>query len=254
MNIAFFLYYRAGSSLFHNLINSTGSSLDLHYLPTIPRNTYRVKYVSGPDLDLMKESKHPIAVSVHVGNWWGRLPSDNIPGPFESPSPMKWSRKELSKLTGEWKFISLIRDGRNHIASLINKKESLEKALFEKDPEEYFRIECKAFRNRARVALDCSSWENYRIFRFEDLVQNPVGTITNMFSYFGLKKDKDYYSKVASSYFNPNKANNHSSFSDNSKMNYRWHGWTPEQREVFNEIAGQELVDLGYEKNSDWSL
>jgi hypothetical protein len=255
MNIAFFLYYRAGSSLFHRLINSTSTSSGLRYLPTVPKDIYRIKYLSGPDLDGAVESGQLTAVSIHVGNWWGKFPDNkDIPGPLESPSPMKWSRKELGELLGKWKFVSLIRDGRNHISSLINKEGSLESKLYQENSKDYFEMECIAFRNKARVALDCSKWDNYRIFRFENLVQDPVGTVMNIFSYLGLEGDRDYLSEIAGIFSKPAKANKHSSFSDDSKMHYRWHEWTSEQKKIFNEIAGKELIDLGYEKDSNWSL
>ena len=128
-----FLHYRAGSSFFQHLSGNTPFFLckDIGIEPEISTEYYNLttkhpkvlaKYTDcGSITKLANQFSHltHACILTHIGNWWGNEP---VPAPLSSPSPMKWGVEELSPFTYQgWKFINLIRDGRNMIESTRNK-------------------------------------------------------------------------------------------------------------------------------------
>jgi len=277
--IVFFLHYRGGSTLFQHLVSTTPffalSDEELarykaerkrkpvpeyYWLPTIPPEECRIKHTnSGGIEDLAKEAElkygdKPFAISTHIGNWWGNTPSNEIPQPLEGPSPMKWSAKELLQLPpGEWHFVNVLRDGRNLTESLRNLKGGIEEKLNTENPEDYFKALCKAWRNKARVALECSKTvPNYHIIRFEDLISNTVDIMDQMFNLIGFSLDHEICMERANDIKQRKVGKKHTSFKDDTKMNQRWHRWTDHEIDIFKSIANTELVDLGYEEDDLW--
>lgn len=263
--IIFFLYYRAGSTFFESLLgkewrrlqslgyikeaadawfthDSTGKPFYLPTIPPCPSSDIAVS-VFGRDADPYSQ----FAWTVHVGDWWGQLRSDDIPGPWDLYTTMRWGPDELRDLPdADWKFVSLIRDGRNQVESLYNFKGGIEEKLKNEDPIDYFRVLCKGFRNRARVALECEKQlSNYAIFRSEDLFSDTIPTVERMFNWVGLNLDKTYVQDRLDFLNSQNAQRIHSSFCD-ANFNCRWQGWPDWKRDTFQQIAGIELVELGY--------
>ena len=260
--IIFFLYYRAGSTLFECLCNKPWrlaqvkgdyqEAFRLHkewrdsgqpfYLPTNPLCIS--EDVSMPFMDafnLYKDKPH-YAYMMHVGDWWGQKCSNEIPEPFEDPTPQKWGPDELADLPelDTWKFIALVRDGRSQIESLRNMKGGIEEKRNNEDPVDYFKVLCKSFRNHARMLIESKKRfpNQMEIFHYVDLIKNPIRTVEQMFSVAGLQLNKEQVVIP--------EGKTHSSFSSVSIIDNRFLNWTLTEQKIFNDIAGQELIELGY--------
>lgn len=223
------------------------------YLPTVPEGSHVIKEaVSDSEIhSQLSEGAHNVSWTVHVGDWWGLVKSEDIPGPYDLACPSRWSYEELLRFPKHLKYVSLVRDGRNQIESLRNFKGGVEERLNKENPEDYFRVLCKGFRNRSRIALDNQSKnKNYRIFKYENLIQNPKLTCLNIFSFLGLTLDE---ARVEQNLGKMTKgvSGTHSSFGG-ERNEQRWTKWTSDEKSVFKQIAGNELIELGYESNFNW--
>lgn len=259
-----FLYYRAGSTLFEamigkpwrvaQLVGDYTEAIRLHqewkdnnglfYLPTVESC---ISYdVSFPFQETLTQEHQGFYWNyiMHIGEWWGQLPSHQIPEWFEGDSPARWGPEELGKLpdTYNWNFTALIRDGRNQIASLRAMKGGIEEERNKQNPQDYFIALCKSYRNKARVLLENSKRFPFSIFKFEDFVEQPKQITFNLLQSIGLSPIKEKIGILIPSWWQQK----HSSFT-NQQYNTRYLQWTHEERQIFNEIAGKEQEELGYD-------
>jgi len=253
----FFLQYRGGSTVFQNYMRLRDADGN-EFLPTVPEKTCPALHTNAGNVVKVANEywNRDIAISTHIGNWWGNKPSNRVPYPYRDPSAMKWDVHQLRLLLSPskiWKFIYLIRDGRNQVASLCNLKGGAEERLSKNNPLDYFIAQCKGFRNRARIAIDCANdIRVYRIYKFEDLIENPMDTLDTIFQFAGYKINKDFTKEQIRRVQDRVVGPNHASFKDDKKMHQRWHAWTDQQKDLFKLYAGDELVELGYEKDLNW--
>jgi hypothetical protein len=271
----FWMYYRAGSMMALHLLGSNSSWVDgqaksyrkatenTWWLPTSPQNQGFARHIHSGGISEALSRDHYGLVQGHnpsvflctsrIGNWWGEKRSADVPLPYQDPSPMKWSYQEVLPLNVD-QHILLIRDGRNQIESTRRLKGGIEEKHQATDPEDYFVSLCKGFRNRARLALDCSYMiPNYKVFKFEDLLADPIGTMSSILDCCGLQMNETFVSVLWDELEKRRVCKSHSSFDNNKKMNHRWEGWTDKEKRIFQEIAGKELIELGYEENNvDW--
>jgi len=192
---------------------------------------------------------------VHMGDWWGVTETHHqVPGPYDLETFSRFSHKELTALPGDdWKFIYMIRDGRNQIESLFNIPDGYEADRLKKDADDFFLVMCKGWRNRARLALDCQALlPNYKLFKFENFIKDPVNILGEMLTFAGLELNTDLVSKSYKYLNEQSYQSKHSSFAKNHDTNQRYHSWTDWQKEQFHDIAGKELIELGYETGYDW--
>ena len=185
---------------------------------------------------------------VHIGDWWGVARSDEVPEPYEVVTPVRFGPDELRALPGDdWKVVYIVRDGRNQIESLRNIPGGIEQDRHREDPRDYFEVLCKAFRNRARLAVDAyDQLDNFMIFRFEDLVADPVLWMRGVYDFVGLPLDEGFVQRAFDLTVSSKAAKRHSSFQSRTGFNERWHSWTDWEKETFYRIAGRELDELGY--------
>ncbi len=267
--IIFFLHYRSGSTFFQSvsgmpwriaqahgltqeskqLYNEWHHSKQLVFLPTKPK--YICPVVDNIDTIEEVVQKKPafdyFAWHLHVGHWWGQTDSKTVPPPYQLPDSYgRYDRNYINKLPGQdWTFLSLMRDGRNQVSSLFNFKGGIEEQRRKENADDYFAFLCKAWSNQARLALDCQKeFSHYKIFRFEDLMANPVEYISEIFQYAGLTADQnmiEYNIKLA----RPAQSG-HSSFHTTDQINNRWHDWSDKQISTFKKHAAKELEEMEY--------
>jgi len=184
-----------------------------------------------------------------IGDWWGEARSCEVPEPYEVKTPVRYGPEELKNLPGDdWRFIYIVRDGRNQIESLLNIPGGIEQDKWNEDSVDYFEVLCKGFRNRARLALDCQDQlPNFRMFRFEDFASDCVGILKEMYSFSGLQLDEGFAQKAYEMTVATKIQQYHSSFGSGKNILSRWKTWQPWQKKTFALIAGNELVQLGYE-------
>ena len=258
------MHYRAGSTVLQSFLNTRihhDKKKQYSFLPVYsprPRMPLFQVVPSGKvEEACSKQKERDIVIATYIGNWWGNKKSLDIPGPYADPSPMKWSPVELSSLpaSNQYKFVNLIRDGRNQVSSLYGIKGGIEERFRNEDPRDFFLSCCKAFRNKARIALDCArTLKNYKIYTFEEMTNRPVEAISRMMKFFGYNANMEFLKEQEIRFFEQKKAPlKHSSFKDNSQMNARWTTWEDWQVDAFKKIAGRELVELGYEKDDNWT-
>lgn len=279
----FLLNYRGGSSLF-NLLNGCHTIYSIHedkdylnpfvfeedrivnieginctphsfWMATIPYKTcisehlysYNPEQITALDLNIDLFSWYG-----NVGDWWGEVKSHSeVPEPYTSNTFYRFGPEELISLGEDWSFVYLSRDPRNQIESLYNVRGGYEESKRLKDPRDYFQVLCKGSRNRMRMAIDCKNkLQNFKLFYFEDLIKNPVEVMKLVYDFLDLDLNKTY---VENSYkFSLDIKKTHSSFGSTKKVNKRWLCWTDWKKDLFKEIVGQELIELGYEKDHNW--
>ena len=221
------------------------TSKDFWFLPTIP------KKICPCDVILNRPTRHT-NLEYHAwwmphGDWWGDATGSTVPGPYDVPCETRYGPDELRKYDGDWKFVYMIRDGRNQIESLLRFSGGFELRRFKEDPIDYFQVVCKAWRNRARMALDCKEqMDSFRLVYFEEFVKDPVGTMCDMLEFSGLEPDRLFIERANQLMQKRNTVKQHSSFGTLKGLNQRWESWEEWQKETFHEIAGQELEELGY--------
>ena len=226
------------------------------FLPTLPNNICPCENSYIRSIEETLESKPPFnyfAWHVHTGNWWGELPSKDIPSPYDVITPTRLGPSEISSLPGDpWTVVSLVRDGRNQIESFRRLQGGIEEEYMKNNPGDYFIALCKGFRNKARMAIDCNSLPFYRIFKFEDIIKDPVSTIGDMLCFCGLQSDPQFIKNAYNLSREMKTYKQHSSFGNNPTGKNRWNLWTLQEKSIFKDIAGNELIELGYEVNNDW--
>ncbi len=278
--ILFVLNYRAGTNLFRfvsgkrsvpfstnplksePLVNSEVSDSAIvidnwkgtsqcFFLPTIPSGLCPCENYFARGIEDSLALAPPtdyFAWQVHIGDWWGEAKSADVPGPYDIVTPVRFGVDELRALPGsDWKIIYIVRDGRNQIESLRSIPDGIEADRLAADPDDYFEVLCKAFRNRARLAIDAEQeLAGFRIFRFEDLVENPVNWMQNVYDFIELPLNRKFVQQASDLTISSRAAVRHSSFSSRSKLNERWYSWTDREKNIFEYIAGNELRELGY--------
>jgi len=268
----FFLYHRAGSHFFLEMIQnipmaaySTGkydiSSASDVYLPnflcTIPPNVCSTEHVNeGDPIEILTQ---PIEIEkffyLYVWDWWGQVDhSSKVPLPYEGDCVSRWGVNEIrSFLIGDWKFGVMMRDPRNHLESVRNTPGEQQNPHQVRDRRNYFVTLCMSFRNRARVVLDCvSELSNYKVFKFEDLKRDTLGTLRQVFEFVGVVLDEDALSNAIELESQSFVEDDRSSFATADRRFTRWESWTQEEVGIFKSIMGQELIELGYENDDKW--
>ena len=183
----------------------------------------------------------------YMGDWWGQVDSsDAVPGPYDGEHPTRWDYNNID-LIKDWKVIRLVRDPRSHIESVRNTSGEKANPHQIRDPFDYFVRQCKAMRNRLRVALDCESrCENYKIFKSEDLVDDPMSAIAAMDSFAELHLDLGKISEVLTIENASRAADLHSTFKNSSGYKSRHQNQTAKESEAIQSILGTELKELDY--------
>lgn len=253
----FFLNYRGGSSLFRHALGDTPSFFPQlkagpNLLPCSP--SCKVVHVGLPFLieELHKEDED-LAVMTHIGNWWGNLSSSQVPGPYDDDCPMKFSWEQLENLIKtnshiDYKFVYLIRDGRNQIESLRNLKGGCEEEFNKANSEDYFKALSLGWRNQAQIAIDCqiNLPSQFKIYKFTDMMTNPTSFFLDLFSYLELVPDIDLILSRIQEMRAAKLDLSHSSFGNDKDYN-RWKKWTDEEKLFFKRHTTLLLNYLKYE-------
>jgi hypothetical protein len=186
----------------------------------------------------------------YMGDWWGQVNSSkDVPDPYDGECPTRWDHRSID-LIGHWNVVRLVRDPRGHIESLRRTPGESNNPHQVRDPFDYFLKQCKAARNRLRVAIDCRDrCKNYRIFKSEDLVSDPMGAIREMDAFADLHLDFDELSIVVAKERGSRAADLHSTFKNSNGYNVRHASWTDEEVAAAERIFGLELRDLDYERS-----
>lgn len=237
MTRTFFLFhFRGGSSALQGYMHNgvVTDKLKQHpsaqWLATIPKETC-ISLNDGltpqfkKNFKMFKDYEH-VAWRTHLNNLF--------------VNPMQQT------LIDDMKVIHLIRDCRNQIASTINFANSSDKKSYEKNASYLSRL-ITGWKTSVRVGLDLQRThpDKYKIIRFEDLMENPVSILDEAFQFAGLTLDKERVDSTWSIH-KTRTAIPHSSFDSLEGMNERWKIFSPQQLDLFNQIAINEMRELKY--------
>lgn len=184
----------------------------------------------------------------YIGDWWGQVShSDEVPDPYDGECPTRWDCKSID-LIRQWNVVRLVRDPRGHIESLRRTPGESANPHQVRDPFDYFLKQCKAARNRLRIAIDCRlRCENYRIFKSEDLVDDPMAVLREMDAFANLHLNFDELAIVIAKERSSRAADLHSTFKNSNGYKVRHASWTDEEVVAAERIFGSELRDLDYQ-------
>ncbi len=156
------------------------------------------------------------------------------------------------------KFIHLIRDGRDVSCSLrTHPKWKIENGMIK---QTNLKNSFKWCVRRWVTCLNCGiKWKkskNYFEIKYEDLVNNTINVMSELFEFLNVKKIPD---NDLLSFYKYEKNEDHVQNIEVGKKIYknsigRWKkDMSKDEVVLFKKMAGKLLVDLEYEKNSNWN-
>lgn len=135
-------------------------------------------------------------------------------------------------------FLFMTRDGREVVASLRNFV----------NPVAHRRA-CEIWRDFIRAGLDFSAGPRGAQFHrvsYREAVRSTEDEMARVFRFIGEPFVQESVEFIRSK--NPI----NSSFAGEDRSVPRWKSWTPEERQTFAEVAGDLLVELGFEADESW--
>jgi hypothetical protein len=151
-------------------------------------------------------------------------------------------------------LLLLIRDGRDVVNSTLKTW-----------PYKKFSDVCREWDYSAKMIFCfdehyCNKKNDYLLAKYEDILENPVNFAKMACDRYGLDYQKFPVEKI-----DELKVVGSSSIQSQGKVTWqaaekpqdfqstqRWLKWSSEEKQIFKEIAGQTLIDAGYEKDLDW--
>ncbi len=139
-------------------------------------------------------------------------------------------------------FLFMLRDGRAVVQSLRKFVNPVEHA-------EACKI-WQRFVEAGRAFAGGPHGDAFRFVSYEGAVRETETELRAVFDFI----DEPY--EAASTEFITSSRPINSSFSDETssgqKLAPRWAGWTAQERRTFHEIAGETLIEMGFEEDSSW--
>ena len=198
--------------------------------------------------------------------------------------------KEISAVFPEAKAIHIIRDGRDTAISRVHHnwnratdqggikqfspEELSKRDRYRRDPEAFLasgesvfsrahlRQAAKAWGSRVKAAREDGPallGGNYAEVRYEDLLARPEEQFARLFSFLGAASDEGTVASCVQETSFERRSGGRAQGQEDSLSGVRkgvagdWKGvFTARDREVFKASAGELLVELGYERDTDW--
>jgi hypothetical protein len=194
---------------------------------------------------------------------------------------------EIAAIYPEARVIHIIRDGRDAAVSLMHHMWNYAKAeggIYDLGPEELKRRD--AYRNVSPVALAeslftkerltsiASDWssgvsraiedgpsllgDNYTEVRYEDLLAQPLEEVRRLLDFLGADAGEKTVERLVEKSAFERKSNRERGQEDPSSRLRKgvagdWKNvFTAEDKRIFKEVAGDVLIKLGYERDSNW--
>jgi len=152
---------------------------------------------------------------------------------FENEIPSLFSLPNLSKLNGDLKFITIIRDGRNQIESWMNFRGQKKPKSVEGDKP--FIDMCEGWVKRAKHTKLLIENFNCKLVKFEDLIIDPKLCFYDIMSFIGLEPDNLYLDSI-SDILNSEKTDD----------KIKWKNWNEWKLNTFYSIAEDEMKYFNY--------
>lgn len=197
--------------------------------------------------------------------------------------------REIDHMFPEAKVIHIIRDGRDQAIShnhhrwnrvkpvqeggRLTREEQDKRDRYREDPEAFLASEQSIFFEeylkasaRGYVSNVGSTHrdglavlgDRYTEVRYEDLLENPVGEMARLFGFLGTDQDEHLVRQAVEAHRFEKLAGREVGDEDSASF-YRkgvsgeWQAvFTEQDKIIYKEIAGELLVELGYERDDDW--
>jgi len=156
--------------------------------------------------------------------YWTRLENE-IPSLFTLPN--------LSKLNGDWKFVSIIRDGRDQVESWMDFRGQRKPKSVEGDRP--FIDMCEGWAKRANHTKLLMENFNCKLIKFEDLIIDPKLCFYDIMNFIGLEPDNLYLDSIID-ILNSEKTDN----------KIKWKDWDKDKLNTFYSIAEDEMKYFNY--------
>ena len=154
-------------------------------------------------------------------------------------------------------LVLILRDGRDVVSSSIR--------TFKKKPAK-FKDYCFDWNYATRCILNylddpTTDISNTIMLKYEEAFNNPKETIKNILDKFNFSFNKYDFNEIdklpiRGSSTNTDKNGNVSWVPQKSKDGFnpigRWREWSKSEKRLFKRIAGQTLIEAGYETNLNW--
>ena len=165
--------------------------------------------------------------------------------------------EDINRLLPNARFIHMIRDGRDVAVSMVAAREKMGFGTGT------IPDSAEAWSKYVRAAQEAGKYDGrYLEVRYEELYSDGVNVVEDVFDFCGLKASREEVTAIVDEYqFEKNKARKITAARNVEALDghYRkgkvgsWLEELPtEQRQVFNEIAGDLLGELGYTRDPSW--
>ncbi|MGB3681465.1 MAG: sulfotransferase domain-containing protein [Rubrobacteraceae bacterium] len=198
--------------------------------------------------------------------------------------------EHINTIIPEAKVVHIIRDGRdvavsamhhlwNHAVDVgghlnIEPEELAKRDAYRRDPEAFvaggesifdearlrtgFAKSWKSMTASAVVSGPALLGENYVEVRYEDLLERPVEKIQSLFEFLGVESGKDTARRCVEATSFEQMSQRKRGEEDSASFFRKgvagdWKNvFTGRDRQIFKEVAGDLLIELGYEQDEDW--
>lgn len=152
--------------------------------------------------------------------------------------------KLIKRFVPNAKFIHIVRDGRNTAVSMMSAAKRV--GFGEREIKGAASSWVRHVQNSRKASLYTDSC--YLELKYEDMVKDKEGTLSKIVNFCGLEwNDNLVFDNKEYSSPNPDIS------STERRDGFAWvRKLTVKQKYIFDQVAGELLIDLGYEKNRSW--
>lgn len=176
---------------------------------------------------------------------------------FESRSPgRRWVDatpsytlmvEDLLELFPEASFLHIVRDGRSVVNSMVD-------SGFNVDWASDFAVACRTWVHYVSIGHKAVQLHPDRVHEvsYDRMIDNPQGELTRVFSFLDEALSERSVELIATKRINSSYGNVHATDIRKAKdpaaaPKRPWENWTEEQGTIFAEIAGEAMLQLGFE-------
>jgi len=164
---------------------------------------------------------------------------------------------ELFHFFPNMRFINVIRDGRDAVCSLRThpKRKIVEGKIIQLDTKNSFKWCIRRWVVSIKQSNKWKNHKNYFEIRYEDLVNKPKQTMAEVFKFLNLKKISK---EKLDAFYKSQRDTKHLQNIEVGKPIYkkaigRWEkDMSIKEKDLFKKMAGNLLIQLGYEKSDKW--
>ncbi len=164
---------------------------------------------------------------------------------------------KLFRYFPKMKFIHVIRDGRDAVCSLKThpKRKIISGKMVKLNTKNPFPWCVRRWVVSVKKGKKYRSKKNYMEIKYEDLINNPVESIKKVYKFLNLEMIKD--EKIFNFYKSERDKDHPSNIEVGKKLyNRSVHRWkenmSSKEKKIFKKMAGELLIELGYEKDFSW--